>query len=201
MSAGVALASDGGLRRLECFRSAVQHRHEIVGYDDPAVLRRIPQSVHKGDMHVIGAALSLSYGAETERDKVLVVTSNKSHMAVRDVAKFGIEIVQPGAFIDMLCAVAEERVSLSTRFGKYHVGLEESALYTGTLARGFARARSEALSRVRSAHRWSEGDVRAGRNGSGGRVLARVWRQGLAGSTGQSGGGMEQHPALSGGDA
>ena len=109
--AGAALAPDGGLRRLECFRSAVQRRHEIFGYDDPAVLRRVPQNVHEGDKHVIGAALSLSYGAEAERDKVLVVTSNKSHMAVRNVAKFGIEIVQPGAFIDMLHAVAEKRVA------------------------------------------------------------------------------------------
>ena len=65
-SAGVALAPDGGLRRLECFRSAVQRRHEIFGYEDPAVLRRVPKNVHEGDKHVIGAALSLSYGAAAE---------------------------------------------------------------------------------------------------------------------------------------
>ncbi len=67
-------------RRLACFRAATGNAHEVFGYDKPKYAKMLPAKVDSGDAHVISAALVLREASEAGIDKVVVVTSNISHM-------------------------------------------------------------------------------------------------------------------------
>lgn len=100
-------------RRLAAFRGAVGVEWEILGHDHESVLARVPAMVNKGDKHVVAAAVRLKDVLATEgspNDMVFVVSSNLKHLAVKDTAKLGIQVVKPGAFVDLLCAADPGRV-------------------------------------------------------------------------------------------
>jgi len=66
--------------------------------------------VDAGDRHVAAAGLVLLDYAEDANDRVFIVSSNVKHMAVDDMTALGIEVIQPGRFIDLLTNAAPERV-------------------------------------------------------------------------------------------
>ena len=68
-------------RRLSCYQGAVRE-YEVFGHDKDAVLKRVPGSVHAGDKHVAAASLVLLDYAEAPNDRVFLVSSNLSHLAV-----------------------------------------------------------------------------------------------------------------------
>jgi hypothetical protein len=99
-------------RRLECFRSAVGPEYELLLYDQPSYIARVPPTVDSGDVHIVSAALvALDYAQEFEQDdKVFIVSSNLKHLAVNDLKALGITVVSPGTFIDLLYAAEPGRV-------------------------------------------------------------------------------------------
>ncbi|MFM8865882.1 MAG: hypothetical protein ACKOFG_13455 [Limnohabitans sp.] len=99
--------------RLGAFRSAVGVEWEILGHDAPGMTSLVPVKVNKGDVHVVAAAIRLKAVLATEgspADKVFIVSANLKHLAVRDTAKLGIEVVGPGAFVDRMCAIDTVRL-------------------------------------------------------------------------------------------
>ncbi|MBB5605982.1 MULTISPECIES: hypothetical protein [unclassified Janthinobacterium] len=98
--------------RLHCFRSAVGQEYEVLLYDQPGYKNRVPSKVHAGDMHVASAALVLHTLAQEECavDKVFIVSSNLPHLAVKEMAAIGIDVVSPGDFINRLNAAAPAQV-------------------------------------------------------------------------------------------
>ena len=95
----------GARRRLQAYRGAVGDEFELLGHDAEKIVQQVPHKVDKGDKHVIAAAILLKHLLDTEgtgSDKVFVVSSNTKHLAVKEVAKMGIEVVKPGKFIDMV---------------------------------------------------------------------------------------------------
>lgn len=104
-------APDGsGEIRLQCFQLATKNAHEVFGYDKPKYTDLVPPKVDSGDIHVISAALVLRDAAEHGLDKVVVVTSNITHMPPKVVGAIGIDVMRPGEFIDNLCKASPDRV-------------------------------------------------------------------------------------------
>lgn len=103
----------GARRRLLAYRRAVGDEFELLGHDAEKIVQQVPHKVNKGDKHVIAAAVLLKdlLGTEgTSSDKVFVVSSNTKHLAVKDVATLGIEVVKPGVFIDMVAQADSARM-------------------------------------------------------------------------------------------
>ncbi|WP_300752390.1 hypothetical protein [Janthinobacterium sp.] len=86
--------------------------YEVLLYDQPGYKNRGPSKVHAGDMHVASAALVLHTLAQEECavDKVFIVSSNLPHLAVKEMALIGIDVVSPGDFINRLNAAAPAQV-------------------------------------------------------------------------------------------
>lgn len=100
-------------RRLRCFRLAVGPEHEVLLYDKPIYECMVPSNVHFRDIHVASAALVLRALAQQEgvaADKVFIVSNNLKHLAVKEMAAIGIDVISPGEFIDKLNAAAPARV-------------------------------------------------------------------------------------------
>jgi hypothetical protein len=99
-------------RRLGCFRSAVGPDYELLLYDHPVYIAKVPLKVDHGDVHIVSAALvALDYTQQFEQeDKVYIVSSNLKHLAVDDVKALGINVVSPGKFIDLLYGAEPRRV-------------------------------------------------------------------------------------------
>lgn len=98
--------------RLQCFRSAAGPEYEVLLYEQPNYKNQVPSKVHAGDMHVASAALVLHTLAQEEcaADKVFIVSSNLPHLAVKEMAVIGIDVVSPGDFINKLNMVAPAQV-------------------------------------------------------------------------------------------
>lgn len=98
--------------RLGCFRAAVGFEHEVLLYDRPEYLAKVPNAVDAGDIHVASAALVLRGLSDEEglADKVCIVSNNLTHLAPKDMAALGIEVMSPGVFIDELNKAAPNRV-------------------------------------------------------------------------------------------
>jgi len=98
--------------RLGCFRAAVGPEYEVLLYDKPEYVAKVPKAVDKGDIHVASAALVLRGLSDEEglSDKVCIVSNNLAHLAAKDMASLGIAVVSPGAFIDELNKAAPDRV-------------------------------------------------------------------------------------------
>lgn len=100
-------------RRLHCFRSAVGPEHEVLLYDKPIYKHMVPPNVNGGDIHVASAALVLRALAQQEgvaADKVFIISNNLKHLAVKEMAAIGIDVISPGAFINKLNAAAPAKV-------------------------------------------------------------------------------------------
>lgn len=97
-------------RRLKCFRAAVGVEYEVFGYQRKSVMDRVPEKVDSGDKHLVAAALVLRDYCEQD-DQIYLVSDNTKHLAVKEVATLGIEVVKPGKFVDRLFAVAPDRVA------------------------------------------------------------------------------------------
>ncbi len=91
-------------KRLNAYRGAVGVEWEVVGYDDPDVIKRVPASVHAGDIHIAAACLVLqdSLSEEPGCNKVFLVSKNLKHLPVKSLKALGIEVSKPGRFIDLL---------------------------------------------------------------------------------------------------
>jgi hypothetical protein len=98
--------------RLRCYKHAA-HEYEVFGYDDPSVIAQLPAAIHKGDKHVAAAAIVLlNYAKEFGGpDKILIVSANLKHLAVKEMRALGIEVVRPGEFIDLLFAADPVKVA------------------------------------------------------------------------------------------
>ncbi len=104
--------------RLAAFRSATGTEWEILGHDHESVTTRVPAKVNNGDTHVVAAAVRLKDVLATEgspSDMVFVVSSNLKHLAVKDTAKLGIQVVKPGVFVDLMCAADPGRVEAALK--------------------------------------------------------------------------------------
>ena len=107
---------DGALHRLNCFKAAAGREHQVPGYDAQDVLSKVPPGVHRGDRHLVAAALvlrdALAAEGETEgtRAKVVLVSANTRHLAVKDTEKLGVDVMTPGEFIDTFLTIAKSRV-------------------------------------------------------------------------------------------
>lgn len=97
-------------RRLKCFRAAVGVEYEVFGYQRKSVIDRIPEKVDAGDKHLVAAALVLRDYCDPE-DQIYLVSDNTKHLAVKEVAALGIEVIKPGKFVDKLFAAAPDRVA------------------------------------------------------------------------------------------
>ena len=108
-------ASESGAKRLKAFQRATNNGHLISGYDDKALMDRVPAKVHEKDRHLCAAGLVMVNGLKEEEDpalhKVMVVSDNTKHLAVGDTRKLGIEVMKGGAFVDRLFDAAPVRVS------------------------------------------------------------------------------------------
>ena len=105
---------DGALHRLNCFKAAAGPEHQVPGYDARDVLSRVPHRVHRGDRHLVAAALVLRDALPVEREgalaKVILVSANTRHLAVKDTEKLGVDVMTPGEFIDTFLTIAKSRV-------------------------------------------------------------------------------------------
>lgn len=101
--------------RLNCFRSAVGPEYEVLLYDTPAFRSKVPSTVHAGDIHVASAALVLHNFAQEQGDldKVIIVSDNLAHLAVKEMKAIGIGVVSPGDFINKLSAAAPAQVEIA----------------------------------------------------------------------------------------
>lgn len=64
---------------------------------------QVPSSVDSGDRHVAAAAIAVRNLPDSDRNaKVLLVTENLRDMAPTAMARLGIQVLRPGAFLDEL---------------------------------------------------------------------------------------------------
>ena len=98
--------------RLDCFRAAAGAEYAVPGHEAQDVLSRVPPRVHPGDRHLVAAALVLHNAllAEGAHARVILVSANVRHLAPRDTAKLGVEVMTPGEFIDAFLTMAKSRV-------------------------------------------------------------------------------------------
>lgn len=101
--------------RLDCFRLAVGPEYQVLLYEQSSFVGMVPPAVHTKDRHLASAAIVLKTFASEESplDRVLLVTSNIKHLAVKEMKTIGIEVLTPGEFINRLCSVAPARVRLA----------------------------------------------------------------------------------------
>ncbi len=95
----------GARNRLSKYRAAVGgFDWEIVGYDDQDVIDRVPKEVNAGDVHLAAACLVMSDALfeEPVPHRVLLISSNIKHLAVPALGTLGVEVLRPGAFVDLL---------------------------------------------------------------------------------------------------
>ena len=101
-------------RRLDAYRDAVGDEYRLIGYGTNHIAKQVPAAVNKGDIHVAQAAILLRHLLVSEglvSDKTFLVSSNVKHLAAKDMAGLGIEVIRPGAFVDLLFHAAQDRVS------------------------------------------------------------------------------------------
>lgn len=118
----------------------------VLGFPKPSVLRRlaamqrccpewrvtfsdidlaaVPPGVDAKDRHVAAAALALRRHADEEADteslcEVFLVTENTADLAEEPMARAGVKVTRPGAFLDLVCsshpAETEDAVAQAVR--------------------------------------------------------------------------------------
>ena len=101
-------------KRLNAYRNAVGDEYRLIGYGANHIAKQVPTAVNKGDIHVAQAAILMRHLLASEgmvSDRIFLVSSNVKHLAAKDMAGLGIEVVRPGAFVDLLFQAAQDRVS------------------------------------------------------------------------------------------
>jgi hypothetical protein len=101
-------------RRLDAYRNAVGDEYRLIGYSENHIAKQVPAAVNKGDIHVAQAAILMRHLLVSEgmvSDRIFLVSSNVKHLAAKDMAGLGIEVIRPGAFVDQLFHAAQDRVS------------------------------------------------------------------------------------------
>ena len=105
---------DKAEKRLNAYRNAVGDEYGLIGYGANHIAKQVPAAVNKGDMHVAQAAILMHYLLVSEgmvSDRMFLVSSNVKHLAAKDMAGLGIEVIRPGAFVDLLFQAANDRVA------------------------------------------------------------------------------------------
>jgi len=105
--------------RLNAYRHAVGDEYRLIGFGSNRITKRVPPTVNKADVHVAQAAILMRHLVVSEgivSDRVFLVSSNvkhlaAEHMAAEHMAELGIEVITPGAFIDLLFQAAQDRVA------------------------------------------------------------------------------------------
>ncbi len=100
--------------RLNAYRNAVGDEYRLAGYGAPHIALQVPSAVNKGDIHVAQAAILMRHLLVSEgvtSAKVFLVSSNVKHLAVADMGQLGIEVIRPGAFLDLLVQAAPVRLT------------------------------------------------------------------------------------------
>jgi hypothetical protein len=102
----------GAAHRLSCFRAAVGVDYEIMGYEAPQIIGRVPAHTDPKDVHVGAAGLVFQDALEdtADVDRVYIISANLDDLAVRQCEPLGLHIVGPGAFIDLLTNLDANRV-------------------------------------------------------------------------------------------
>lgn len=101
-------------KRLNAYRNAVGDEYRLIGYGANHIAKQVPTAVNKGDIHVAQAAILMRHLLVSEgmvSDRIFLVSSNVKHLAAKDMAGLGIEVIRPGAFVDLLFQAAQDRVS------------------------------------------------------------------------------------------
>lgn len=99
-------------RRLNAFRSATNHAHEIWGYQAEEFTTLVPKRVAQSDKHLVAAALVLVKACqETPNTRVVIVSNNLKDLAPAATKKLGIDVISAGAFVDQLYAESPGRVT------------------------------------------------------------------------------------------
>ncbi len=101
-------------KRLNAYRNAVGDEYRLIGYGANHIAKQVPTTVNKGDIHVAQAAILMRHLLASEglvSDRIFLVSSNVKHLAAKDMAGLGIEVIRPGAFVDLLFQAAQDRVS------------------------------------------------------------------------------------------
>ena len=101
-------------KRLNAYRNAVGDEYRLIGYGANHIAKQVPAAVNKGDIHVAQAAILMRHLLISEgmvSDRIFLVSSNVKHLAAKDIAGLGIEVIRPGAFVDLLFQAAQDRVS------------------------------------------------------------------------------------------
>jgi len=101
-------------KRLNAYRHAVGDEYQLIGYSASHITQQVPAAVDKGDAHVAQAAILMRQLLASEgivSDRVFLVSSNLNHLAVQDMGQLGIEVIRPGAFVDLLFQAAQDRVA------------------------------------------------------------------------------------------
>ena len=105
---------DKAEKRLNASRNAVGDEYGLIGYGANHIAKQVPAAVNKGDMHVAQAAILMHYLLVSEgmvSNRMFLVSSNVKHLAAKDMAGLGIEVIRPGAFVDLLFQAANDRVA------------------------------------------------------------------------------------------
>ena len=100
--------------RLNAYRHAVGDEYRLIGFGSNHITKRVPPTVNKADVHVAQAAILMRHLLVSEdivSDRVFLVSSNVKHLAAEHMAELGIEVITPGAFIDLLFQAAQDRVA------------------------------------------------------------------------------------------
>ena len=101
-------------KRLSAYRNAVGDEYRLIGYGANHIAQQVPAAVNKGDIHVAQAAILMRHLLASEgmiSDRIFLVSSNVKHLAAKDMEGLGIEVIRPGAFVDLLFQAAQDRVS------------------------------------------------------------------------------------------
>ena len=101
-------------RRLDAYRNAVGDEYRLIGYGTNHIAKQVPAAVNKGDIHVAQAAILMRHLLVSEgmvADRIFLVSGNVKHLAAKDIAALGVEVIRPGAFVDLLFQAAQDRVS------------------------------------------------------------------------------------------
>ncbi len=99
---------------MNAYRNAVGDEYRLIGYGANHIAKQVPTAVNKGDIHVAQAAILIRHLLASEglvSDRIFLVSSNVKHLAAKDMAGLGIEVIRPGAFVDLLFQAAQDRVS------------------------------------------------------------------------------------------
>jgi len=100
--------------RLNAYRNAVGDEYRLIGYQANHIAKQVPAAVNHGDIHVAQAAILMRHLLVSQgmvSDRIFLVSSNVKHLAAKDMAGLGIEVIRPGAFVDLLFQAAQNRVS------------------------------------------------------------------------------------------